>query len=76
MQISAKNCLKSIPSDVSIHEYRIKIYIFPFSVSLFPYVGDEYMSLDIAFDTILLVVATIIQSDRMRISAKSSSKSI
>ena len=65
--------MKSIQSDVSIHEYRIrKIYFLllcPFSLFLFPYWGDECLSLYNGFDIIVLLIATIIQSDRMHILA-------
>ena len=45
------------------------MFSFPFSLFLFPYWGDQCMSLDIGFETIILFVATIIQDDRMHISA-------
>ena len=46
------------------------MFSFPFSLFLFPYWEDQYMSLDIGFDNIILFFATIIQSDNMHISAK------
>ena len=42
----------------------------PFPLFLFPYWGDQCMSLDIGFETIVILITTIIQSDRMHISAK------
>ena len=33
------------------------------------YLGDQCMSLDIGFETIVLLIETIIQNDRMHISA-------
>ena len=44
-------------------------FLIPLSLFLFPYWGDQYMSFDIGLDTILLLIATIIQSDRMHILA-------
>ena len=86
VHISDKNNLKFIQSDVSVHEYLIRkkhiffsflsLFLFSFSFSLFSYLGDQCMSLDIGFETIVLLITTIIQTDKMHISAKKSLKSI
>ena len=44
--------------------------IFSLFLFLFPYWGDQCSSSDIGFDTIVLLVDTIIQSDMMHISAR------
>ena len=36
------------------------LFLFPYSIFFFPYRGDQYMSLEIGFDTIVLLIATII----------------
>ena len=45
-----------------------RLFLFPYS--FFPYWGDQCMSLDIGFDPTVKRIATIIQSNRMHISAK------
>ena len=56
--------------------FPFSLFLFPYSFFLFPYWGDQCMSLDIGLETIVLLITTIIQSDRMHISAKNSLKSI
>ena len=51
------------------HNKHIASSFFRFLIP-FSHWGDQYMSFDIGFDTILLLIATKIQSDRMHISAK------
>ena len=45
-------------------------FLIPFPFFFFHYWGDQCLSLDIGFDTIVLLIAKIMQSDRMHISAK------
>ena len=55
---------------ISLFLFPFSLFLIPFSVFLFPCMGDQYMSLDIGFDTIVLLIATIIQSERMHVSVK------
>ena len=47
-------------------------FLFPCSFFLIPFLnwGDQCLSLDVEFDTIVLLITTIIQSDRMHILEK------
>ena len=63
----------------SFFYFPFSLFLDPYSLFLFPcsfflilffsHLGDRYISFDIGFDTIRLLIATKIQSDRMHISA-------
>ena len=53
----------------SLFLFPYPFFLIPFSLFLFPYWGDQCLSLDNGSDIIVLLIATIIQSDRMHISA-------
>ena len=47
------------------------LFLVPYSLFLLiPYLGDQCLSLDIGFKTIVLFISTMIQNDRIHISAK------
>ena len=54
----------------NMFSFPLSLFLFPYSFFLFPYWGDQCMSLDIGFDTIVLLITTIKQSNRVHISAK------
>ena len=55
---------------MNINLVPFSLFLFPYSfLFLFRYWGNQCLSLDIGFETIVLLIATIIQNDRMHISA-------